>query len=100
MHLSWSHYLLAHPSIADLDVSAESIQAYFASNANPDSKFSKLCDNAALLLLTRSPVAGEVQATFHHASRKDSFQQTDHFIHDLMGLGTKAYAVRADPKIT
>lgn len=99
MHLSWSHYLLNHPSVADLDVSAEPIQTYFASNATPENKFSELCDNAALLLLTRSPVAGEVQASFHHTSRKDSFQQTDPFLHGIMGLGNKAYAVRTDPRL-
>ena len=99
MQLTWSHYLRAHPCITDLDISAESIQTFFASNSTPYQKFANLCQNLALLLLTWSTVPTEVQATFHHSSRKDSFQQTEPFLNGLMGLDTKDYAVRTDPRL-
>lgn len=99
MHFTWANFLASNPSAADLDMNAESIQTYFASNAQAEQKFSKLCDNKALLLLTRSPVPGEVQVTFYHTSRTDSFLQQDPFLHGLMGLGSKAFVVHTDPKL-
>ena len=99
MQLSWKNFLNNHPSTADLDTNAASIQTFFSSVTVADQKFTNLCENEALLLLTRSTVPKEVQATFHHSSRKDSFLQSDPFLLGLMGLGTKAYVVRTDPKL-
>ena len=99
MLLTLINYLRTHPSTADLDTSAESIQTFFSSGVAADQKFANLCENEAHLLLTRSTVPKEVQPTFHHTSRKDPFLQRDPFLFGLMGLGTKAYAVRTDPKL-
>ena len=98
MQLSWAHFLSNHPSAADLDVISDSIQTYFASNATAEQKFFKLCDSEALLLI-RSPVPEQVQITYHHTYRKDSFQQAEPFMYGVMGLVTKAIAVRTDPKL-
>ena len=59
--------------------------------------FSKLCEQPNLVILSKSPIPQEVQATFLHTSRKESFLQANPYYNALTGFGARATAVRVAP---
>ena len=97
MILSWKNFLSSHPFNDDLNNNAFGIQTIFLSANTPTQKFTKLCEYKNLLLLSRSVIDTDVQTTFYHSTRNDSFTQAQPFYHALLGLGTRATVVRMDP---
>jgi len=93
MFLSWKHYLRSHPSVGEFNTNSEALQAIF-DTSDPAQCFRSLTENRILTCLTRSPMSTEVQASFLHASEKESFQQQKPYSLALMGFGQRAQAVR------
>lgn len=98
MFLSWKHYLRSHPSVGEFNTNSEALQAIF-DTSDPAQCFRSLTENRILTCLTRSPMSTEVQASFLHASEKESFQQQKPYSLALMGFGQRAQAVRINPDL-
>ena len=73
MLLSWKQFLLTHTLADELNKSATDVQTKFLSTDTPSQKFEKLAEYKNLVLLTKSVIGNEIQATFYHNSRKDTF---------------------------
>ena len=97
MILSWKDFLLAHPLAPELHKSAQDIQTKFLSTDTPTQKFDTLKEYKSLVLLTKSVIGNEIQATFYHNARKDTFIQATPFYNTFLGFQTHATAVSLDP---
>ena len=98
MHLSWKNYLRYHAGVKELNLNPKALQSLF-DDPDPSSCFRALTENRILSCLTRSPMSSEVQASFLHASEKESFQQEKPFSLALVGFGNRARAVRLNPEL-
>ena len=97
MILSWKHFLLTHALADELNKSATDVQTKFLSTDTPSQKFEKLTEYKNLILLTKSVIGNEIQATFYHNSRKDTFLHTNPFHNAFLGFSARATAIRMDP---
>ena len=97
MRLSWKHYLSSHASAATLNENASNIQKAFHPIDNPTESFQKLCQQPNLVVLSKSPIPNEVQASFLHTRRFESILQTKPHHNALTGFGARATAVKLNP---
>ena len=98
MQLSWKNFLRCHPSVADYNKGTKELQALFETGGGVVG-FRNLAENRTIVCLTRSPSSNETQATFMHASEKETFQQQTPYSLALMGFGRRAHAVRLNPAL-
>lgn len=71
MQLSWKDFLRCHPSVSDYKNGGKELQALFETGGGVVG-FRNLVENRSIVCLTRSPSSTEAQATFMHASERQS----------------------------
>jgi len=95
---TWKAFLETHKDSAEYDAQAESIQCIVSSTDSASTSFGNLTDHPSLVCITRSSSDKEIQATFHHETRKTSLLSSKHDNLALLGFGPRACAVRIEPK--
>ena len=98
MMLSWNDYLKAHRDKTEYDAHAEHIQSIINASDSALISFSHLVRHPTLVCITKSSIGKEIQATFNHETRKTSLLSSEYVNLALMGFGTRACAIRIEPK--
>lgn len=97
MNFDWKAFLSLHPDVDYLNNNIRLLQDTFCSDTPSKSRFDRLLTNNSLIVLTRSIIPDELQATYFHSARRDSFQQETPFFNAFTRFGPRACAVRIDP---
>ena len=95
---TWKEFIQTHKDQEEYEKNAESIQKIIDPKDQPVTSFTHLMDHPTLVVLTKSPIEDEVQATFFHSKVKASLLSAEHDYLALSGSGKRACAMRIDMK--